>query len=94
MIRGVVVGQVWATRRVPSVPAGALLVVEPESGSGRLVAFDCLGVGVGEEVLVVTGSVAAAYLGGAAPIDALVIGSLDQSDLDQSDLDQPEGEQA
>jgi ethanolamine utilization protein EutN len=42
-------------------------------------AIDVLGCGEGEEVMVVTGSTAAAWLGGGKiPIDALIIGSLDQ----------------
>ena len=77
MLRATVVGNVWSTRRLPEVPAGALLDVETDTGS-RLVALDVLGCGVGEQVLVVTGSVAAAWFPGAAPpIDALVIGSID-----------------
>ncbi len=42
-------------------------------------AFDVLVCGEGEEVMVVTGSTAASWLGGGKiPIDALIIGSLDQ----------------
>ena len=55
-------------------------VIEVEtSGGGRIMAFDVLGCGEGEEVMVVTGSTAASWLGGGKiPIDALIIGSLDQ----------------
>ena len=78
MIRGHVVGRHWATKRIEHIPAGAFLEVE-SSGGGRLMAFDVLGCGEGEEVMVVTGSTAAAWLGGGkVPIDALIIGSLDQ----------------
>jgi ethanolamine utilization protein EutN len=42
------------------------------------VAFDVLGSGVGERVLVAQGSVAAAWFPGKPPpIDALIIGSID-----------------
>jgi ethanolamine utilization protein EutN len=45
-----------------------------------MIAFDVLGCGEGEDVLIVTGSTAAAWLGGGKiPIDALIIGSLDDS---------------
>jgi ethanolamine utilization protein EutN len=48
-------------------------------GGGRVVAFDVLGSGVGERVLVATGSVASSWLGdGHPPIDALIIGSIDE----------------
>ena len=51
MLRATVTGSVWATRRIEKIPGGAFLEVEIESG-GRLVAFDVLGSGVGEHVLV------------------------------------------
>jgi ethanolamine utilization protein EutN len=70
---------VWATKRVEDVPHGAFLEVELEGG-GSIVAFDILGSGVGERVLVATGSVAASRFAPAhPPIDALIIGLLDQS---------------
>jgi len=78
MIRGQVVGRYWATKRIEHIPSGAFLEVEMAGGS-RIMAFDVLGCGEGEEVMVVTGSTAAAWLGGGKiPIDALIIGSLDQ----------------
>ena len=55
------------------------LEVEVEPGGGHLVAFDTLGSGPGESVLVATGSVAASWFPGEAPpIDALIIGSIDE----------------
>ena len=78
MLRATVTGSVWATRRVDKIPHGAFLEVEVEGG-GRLVAFDVLGSGVGEHVLVATGSVAAAYFPDLhPPVDALIIGSIDE----------------
>ena len=78
MIRGRVIGHVWSTKRIQSLPQGALLEVEVEGG-GRLVAFDPLGCGSGEEVLITQGSVAAGYFTGVkAPVDALIIGSIDE----------------
>lgn len=79
MLKGTVKGSVWATKRVEDVPHGAFLEVELEGGSS-IVAFDILGSGVGERVLVATGSVAASRFAPAhPPIDALIIGLLDQS---------------
>ena len=78
MIRGRVIGRVWSTKRIETLPQGALLEVELEKG-GRLVAFDPLGCGDGEEVLVTQGSVAAGFFEGVrAPVDALIIGSIDE----------------
>ena len=80
MLKAVVVGNVWATKRVDGLPNGAFLEVEVEGGGSRLVAFDVLGSGVGERVMVTTGSVAAAYFPDLRPpVDALVIGSIDES---------------
>jgi ethanolamine utilization protein EutN len=79
MLKGTVKSSVWATKRVDDMPHGAFLEVELEGG-GSIVAFDILGSGVGERVLVATGSVAASRFAPAhPPIDALIIGLLDQS---------------
>jgi ethanolamine utilization protein EutN len=78
MIRGTVTGQVWSTRRVDGVPPGAFLEVEVDGVGSRLIAFDVLGSGVGEQVLVAQGSVAAGWFTGTPPpVDALIIGSID-----------------
>ena len=80
MQRAIVIGNVWSTKRLKEIPSGAMLEIEIEDGKGtRLIAFDVLGCGVGERVLVATGSVAAAWFSGKAPpIDALIIGSIDE----------------
>lgn len=79
MIRGVVTGNVWSTKRIDGLPHGALLDVAVDGGSSTLVAFDVLGTGVGEHVLVAQGSVAAAWFPGTPPpVDALIIGSIDE----------------
>jgi ethanolamine utilization protein EutN len=80
MLKATVVGNVWSTKRIGGLPNGAFLEVEVEGGGSRLVAFDVLGSGMGERVLVATGSVAAAYFPPPhPPVDALVIGSIDES---------------
>ena len=77
MLRATVTESVWATRRVDALPSGALLEVRTDEGAS-LIAFDVLGSGVGERVLVATGSVASGYFPDHPPIDALIIGSLDE----------------
>lgn len=80
MLKARVIGNVWSSRRLPEVPSGAFLEVEVEGTGTRMVAFDVLGCGTGEQVLVTTGSVAAAWFDGSPPpVDALVIGSIDPS---------------
>ena len=78
MLRATVTGSVWATRRLDALPNGAFLEVRSDDGA-TLIAFDVLGSGVGERVLVATGSVASGYFGpDHPPLDALIIGSLDE----------------
>ena len=79
MLKATVTGSVWSTRRVDGIPRGAFLEVAPDGGA-PLVAFDVLGSGIGERVLIATGSVASSWLGSDhPPIDALIIGSVDVS---------------
>ncbi len=79
MLKGTVTGSVWATRRLEAIPRGAFLEVRSDDGA-RLIAFDVLGSGLGERVLVASGSVAAGWFApDHPPIDALIIGSLDEA---------------
>ena len=78
MIRARVSGRLWSTRHIGTLPTGALLEVKTETGA-KLVAFDPLGCAEGEAVLVTQGSVAAAWFQErSVPIDALIIGSIDE----------------
>jgi ethanolamine utilization protein EutN len=82
MLRATVTGSVWATRRLDALPNGAFLEVHTDDGS-TLIAFDVLGSGVGERVLVATGSVASGFFDPEhPPLDALIIGSLDEPNDD------------
>ncbi len=79
MIRGRVTGRIWSSKHVETMPNGGLLEVQTEDGN-KLIAFDPLGCADGEEVLITHGSVAAGYFTKLkAPIDALIIGSIDQA---------------
>lgn len=79
MLKARVVDNVWSTKKVTGIPHGAFLEVEVEPSGNRLIAFDVLGSGIGEAVLIATGSVAAAWFDGQSPpIDALIIGSIDE----------------
>jgi ethanolamine utilization protein EutN len=79
MLCATVAGRVWATKRLDAVPSGTILEVVVEESSSRFLAFDPLGCGEGERVMVATGSVAAAWFQGKPPpIDALIIGIIDE----------------
>jgi ethanolamine utilization protein EutN len=78
MLQATVVGNIWSTKRIDGMPAGAMLEVEVTGSGERLVAFDVLGSGQGERVLVAQGSVASGWLPGRPPVDALIVGSIDE----------------
>ena len=79
MITGKVTGKLWVSRKVNQLPAGALVIVSPnEEKQSQIVALDPLGCGEGEQVLIVTGSIAADYF--SQPdvlVDAIVVASID-----------------
>ncbi len=83
MIVGKVVGSVVATRKNEKLLGSKFMIVEPVSNmekSGRIVAIDDVGAGIGETVLVATGS--AARIGCSmqeAPVDAAIVGIVDNS---------------
>jgi ethanolamine utilization protein EutN len=78
MIRGRVSGRIWSSKHIETMPNGALLEVTLDTG-GSLIALDPLGCADGEAVLITQGSVAAGYFTKTrAPIDALIIGSIDE----------------
>lgn len=81
MIVGKVVGSIIATRKNENLIGSKFLIVEPfekMKQSGRIVAIDNVGAGIGEIVLIALGS--AARIGcnmKDAPIDAAIVGIVD-----------------
>ena len=71
---GTVVGSVWATRKADCLQGATFLVVD--TGRDDLVAADRVGAGIGDRVLLATGTVASRYCMD-APIDAAVVAILD-----------------
>ena len=78
MLQGTVVGNIWSSKRIDGLPNGAFLEIEVVGSGDRLVAFDVLGSGPGERVLIAQGSVASGWLPDRPPVDALIIGSIDE----------------
>lgn len=98
MLQAIVTGNVWSTKQISGVPVGAFLEVQVVDSDTTLVAFDALGSGVGERVLIAQGSVASTWFPGAPPpIDALIIGSVDppspKPSQPQTRNQQPQGEE-
>ena len=75
---GKVVGSVWATRKAGCLAGHTFLVVD--TGREDLVAADQVGAGVGDRVLLATGTVASRYCMD-APIDAAVVAILDDEEV-------------
>ena len=87
MILARVVGTVVATRKDPKLVSNKLLVARPMDPRGKaegsyLVAVDTVDAGVGETVLVVSGSSARMASGlQDCPIDAAIVGIVDEIEI-------------
>lgn len=87
MIIGEVIGNVWATRKEQTLSGLKMLVIKPidhYSGASRpeLVAADAVGAGVGDVVLVATGSSARKALDRReCSVDATVVGIVDEVEI-------------
>lgn len=82
MIVGKIVGSVVSTRKSERLTGSKFMIVEPidraAEKKSRFVAVDNVGAGIGEIVLVVTGSAARIGCGmETAPIDAAIVGIVD-----------------
>lgn len=83
MIIGKVVGSVISTRKNENLVGNKFLIIEPiksmAHAGDRMVAIDNVGAGIGEVVLVATGSAARIGCGMEhAPIDAAIVGIIDE----------------
>ena len=80
MIIGKVVGSVVSTRKNENLVGSKFMIVEPQDGGKTFVAVDNVGAGIGENVLVATGSAARIGCGhNTAPIDAAIVGIIDDN---------------
>lgn len=89
-----VIGNIWATRKENQLSGVKLLLVKPVDvldssvDKSPLVAADIIGAGVGETVIIVGGSSARGAVGGnSIPVDATVVGIVDDLEIDRSVLD-------
>ena len=87
MLLAKIVGTVVATRKDPRLVSNKLLIARPIDPRGKaegnyLVAVDTVDAGVGETVLIVSGSSARMAAGlKDCPVDAAVIGIIDDIDV-------------
>lgn len=91
MLTARVVGNVWATRKEPSLNGLKLLIVEPYdpntgAKSKAIVAADVVGAGIGELVIVVSGSAARKIMGrDDIAVDATIVGIIDELEVEVGD---------
>lgn len=83
-----VVGHVWSTKKEPNLEGLKLMVVMEEGPAvGKpktYVAADIVGAGVGEQVLVVSGSTARKAFGNDdIPADMAIVGIIDTVEVDK-----------
>jgi microcompartment protein CcmK/EutM len=87
VLLGKIVGTVVATRKDPRLVSNKLLVVRPVDPRGKgdgnyLVAVDTVDAGVGETVLIVSGSSARMASGMKdCPVDAAIVGIIDAVEM-------------
>ncbi len=88
---GRVIGNIWATRKEERLAGLKLLIVQPLNiidGSNDkvpIIAADIIGAGIGETVILVGGSSARGAAGGMEiPVDATVVGIVDDKEIDQN----------
>ena len=84
-----VLGNIWATRKEERLAPFKLLILQPINvidnslDDAPMVAIDIIGAGVGETVIYVSGSSARSASGNTSnPIDASVVGIVDDFDID------------
>lgn len=90
MIIAKVVGNIWATRKEDSLTGRKLMVVQPSQLDGSplgnpIVAVDTIDAGIGEMVIVATGSSARQAIGQEhSPVDASIVAIIDILEVNRS----------
>jgi len=80
-----VIGHVWATKKEETLAGLKLMVVREEGGGDTFVAADVVGAGIGERVLVVTGSTARRALGrDETAADCAIVGIIDSVEIERA----------
>lgn len=88
---GRVIGNIWATRKEERLAGLKLLIVQPlniidgSKDKVPIIAADIIGAGIGEIVILVGGSSARGAAGGMEiPVDATVVGIVDDKEIDHN----------
>ncbi|MEI0798672.1 EutN/CcmL family microcompartment protein [Brachyspira intermedia] len=90
MVLAKVIGSVWATKKEDSLSGNKLLITrcfEPDTNKDLdiIIACDYIGAGIGDIVIITSGSGARKAQGDKEmlPIDAVIVGIVDQVDLNK-----------
>jgi ethanolamine utilization protein EutN len=82
MVTAILIDHIWATRKADSLNGYKLMLVELTGGiraGERMVAIDVISAGIGDRVVVTTGSSARRMFGDdSLPIDAVIVGIIDK----------------
>ena len=81
-----VIGHVWATKKEPSLEGLKLMVVQEDEPKTEktYVAADVVGAGIGERVIVVSGSTARkAFKNDDIPADMAIVGIIDSLEINR-----------
>lgn len=79
MLAGKVIDTIWSTRKDDSLLGLKFLLVNLLDGTNKkIVAVDTIGAGIGERVILCSGSSARNLMGlASAPVDSVIIGIID-----------------
>lgn len=81
MIIAKIIDNVWATRKADQLNGLKFMLAEEINGDhsgNRLIAVDVIGAGIGDRVIISTGSSAREMIGRSVPVDAIVVGIIDE----------------
>lgn len=81
MIIAKIIDNVWATRKADELSGLKFMLAEEIDGTStgrRVVAVDVIGAGIGDRVIISTGSSAREMIGRSVPVDAIVVGIIDE----------------
>ncbi|MCQ8212688.1 EutN/CcmL family microcompartment protein [Cetobacterium somerae] len=81
MIIARIIDNVWATRKADQLSGLKFMLAEEirgDSSKNRIIAVDVIGAGIGDRVIISTGSSAREMIGRSVPVDAIVVGIIDE----------------
>lgn len=90
MVIGRVVGNLLATIKKPELEKYKLLLIEPQSPrahskkTGYFAAIDLVGAGIGDQVVVLTGSQVQNAVSEKVPADAAIVGIIESINLENT----------